>query len=280
VSNDELAITTLGSSSLAYVARAEHGGDWHGDPAAEEFTAPSVIFTTRGTWTIHRRGNAVRVDPSVVVLGDPGSTYACSHAERKPTDRQVFVAFRPDGLERLAAWHPDPLAARLAQEPLPAAATTPLSRRLHGVLVELQRAARHSSSLLVDTLAVEILLALHFRTDDDLSGAARGTVREVSVFIEENYGRDISLADIAAAVHVSPFHLHRRFRAETGLTPHAYLTAVRVRRAEMLLLRTDMSILNIALAVGFKSPSHFASVYRSHKGMTPRSARSAAEQPF
>lgn len=61
------------------------------------------------------------------------------------------------------------------------------------------------------------------------------TVVQAVDFIHDNYARDLSLSDIAAAVHLSPFHLSRIFKKATGVTPHQYPLQVRVNSARALL---------------------------------------------
>ncbi len=84
------------------------------------------------------------------------------------------------------------------------------------------------------------------------------------------------MANVAA---LSPAHFARAFAATVGVTPFEYVMTRRLARAHELLERTDRSALDIALAVGFKTPSHFASRFRREFGFSPRDIRPDSRRP-
>jgi AraC family transcriptional regulator len=94
-------------------------------------------------------------------------------------------------------------------------------------------------------------------------------------FIGRNYARDISLGEIAAAAHLSPFHLARLFKKVTGVTPHQYLVQVRVHSARSLLTAGAgaRSLADIAVAVGFSDQSHLTRQFKRVLGVTPKHLR-------
>ena len=92
-------------------------------------------------------------------------------------------------------------------------------------------------------------------------------------FIHAHHGEQIRLADIAAAVHLSPNYLHAIFRRVTGETPAALLSRLRMERAAELLFTTRMSIGEIAEACGFESQTYFTYVFRRRFGLTPSEYR-------
>ena len=69
--------------------------------------------------------------------------------------------------------------------------------------------------------------------------------------------------------------LERLFRRYLDRTPTRYYLELRLNRARLLLLQTDMSVLDVALACGFVSASHFSKCYRDVYGRTPRDQRLA-----
>lgn len=85
--------------------------------------------------------------------------------------------------------------------------------------------------------------------------------------------RPHSSAVIAARVGVSRRQLERLFHNHMGCSPRAYYMRLRLEHARVLLLETGASILNVALASGFSSQSHFGACYRRHFGRTPREER-------
>lgn len=107
-----------------------------------------------------------------------------------------------------------------------------------------------------------------------LSVPARIGVRHpklVSVIqsMEANIEDPISPSELARGVSMSTRQLERLFRRYLDRSPKRYYMELRLERARKLLLQTDMSVINVALACGFTSPSHFSKCYRSHFNRTP-----------
>ena len=103
------------------------------------------------------------------------------------------------------------------------------------------------------------------------SAAQRRTVSDAVAFIHANFPRELSLGDIAEAVHVSPFHLARQFKQSLGVSPHQYLIQVRVNSARWLLLAGsgERSLAEVATAVGFSDQSHLTRHFKRLTGVTP-----------
>jgi AraC family transcriptional regulator len=108
------------------------------------------------------------------------------------------------------------------------------------------------------------------------NGAHPRAVSDALELIHANYARDLSLTDIAAAAHLSPFHLARLFKQCLGVSPHQYLIQVRVNSARWLLSAGsgERSLAEVATAVGFADQSHLTRHFKRVTGMTPRRFRS------
>jgi PAS domain S-box-containing protein len=91
--------------------------------------------------------------------------------------------------------------------------------------------------------------------------------------ISRDYGRTISVAEMAAAVPMSPSSFTRTFRRHFGCTPHQYLRNVRIAAACDLLSMTDLPLTDIAEHAGFYDQSHFARDFKSSRGMTASAYR-------
>jgi AraC family transcriptional regulator len=92
-------------------------------------------------------------------------------------------------------------------------------------------------------------------------------------FINDNLTRNISLAEIAANVEMSPFHFARLFKHSMGLAPHQYVLEQRIDRAKTLLSETALSLAEIAYRLGFASQSHLTAVFRRLTSTTPEAYR-------
>ncbi|MFT3785672.1 MAG: AraC family transcriptional regulator [Tepidisphaeraceae bacterium] len=88
-------------------------------------------------------------------------------------------------------------------------------------------------------------------------------------FMMEKYPEGITLRNIAKSVHLSPFHFHRRFTQQLGITPKHYLFDCQVAKAEELLLSGTHELEQIAKLCGFAHQSHFTSRFKQATGLTP-----------
>jgi len=91
--------------------------------------------------------------------------------------------------------------------------------------------------------------------------------------MEQTLEEPVSCADLARDVKLSGRQLERLFRKYLGRTPTRYYLDLRLKHARLLLLQTDMSVLDVALAAGFVSASHFSKCYREQFDKTPREER-------
>ncbi|MBB97164.1 MAG: AraC family transcriptional regulator [Rhodobacteraceae bacterium] len=121
------------------------------------------------------------------------------------------------------------------------------------------------------------LIYSSIRTDQDtqrLSVPTRIGVRhpklsQVIQIMETNIEEPISPSLLAKEVGMSTRQLERLFRRYLNRSPKRYYMELRLQKARNLLMQTDMSVINVALACGFASPSHFSKCYRSHYDTTP-----------
>lgn len=102
---------------------------------------------------------------------------------------------------------------------------------------------------------------------------ARWRLRRAIEFVETNLANSISSSEIAAATGLTRMHFAAQFKAATGLRPHEYLLRRRVERAQEMLVQTDMSVVDVALSVGFQSQSHFTVVFNRFVGRPPHAWR-------
>ena len=104
-------------------------------------------------------------------------------------------------------------------------------------------------------------------------GTPSDIVARARVYMDAHYMEKLSAEQIAEASRVSPSHLFRLFRKETGLTPYAYLTNVRMEHAMKMLLNTSYTVEEIADYCAFCSSANFIRAFRQSTGVTPRKYR-------
>ena len=93
-------------------------------------------------------------------------------------------------------------------------------------------------------------------------------IQRVRSYLDENYAENISLEQLAAIAHLSPFHLLRSFRDQLGLPPHAYQIQIRIMHAKQM-LRLGLPCIDTAMAVGFADQSHFTKHFKRIVGVPP-----------
>ncbi len=129
---------------------------------------------------------------------------------------------------------------------------------------------------LANTVADQLIYS-SIRTDQDTQrlsiptriGVRHPKLSQVIQMMENNIEEPISPSILARDVGMSTRQLERLFRRYLDRSPKRYYMELRLQKARNLLMQTDMSVINVALACGFASPSHFSKCYRAHYDTTP-----------
>ncbi|PTE11294.1 hypothetical protein C9427_06680 [Mesorhizobium helmanticense] len=118
------------------------------------------------------------------------------------------------------------------------------------------------------------LLTLRSNPDPDLRARATAALprwrwKRVVEYVDSHLDETITLADMAAVAGLSRMYFAAQFRAATGIRPHEFLLRRRIDRAKQMLIETDMTLVDVALSVGFQNQAHFTTVFRRFVGETP-----------
>jgi AraC-like DNA-binding protein len=242
-----------------------------------------VVFPRTSVWIEHEASTPFVADPNVVTIYNRGQRY-----ERRPIspegDRCDWFAVS-DALAREIVAAFDPRAAESdVVFRFESARSTP------ALYLHQRRVVRAASRGTGDVLAMEeeiigvvstVMSLAHQRAPGRLGGRAtaarrrRDLVETAKAELLRTMTINRSVADIATAVGVSPFHLCRVFRAHAGRTMHDYRNEARLRVALDLIAseRADRSLSSVAYQAGFSSHSHLVSVCRRYLDQTPRAIR-------
>jgi AraC-like DNA-binding protein len=98
-------------------------------------------------------------------------------------------------------------------------------------------------------------------------------LRRILRYVDTHLDTALSIDDLAFQARLSESHFARCFMKSVGMTPHGYVLRRRLVRAQQLLARSEMSLLEVALTTGFADQSHFCRRFREFVGMTPRAFR-------
>ncbi|ANN57150.1 AraC family transcriptional regulator [Mesorhizobium sp. SEMIA 3007] len=104
-------------------------------------------------------------------------------------------------------------------------------------------------------------------------GLSAHSARKVQEFLDQNFTRKIALAEMAAVCGLSSYHFVRAFSRTFRVPPHQYVLDLRLDFAERLLAESGMTIADIAHLSGFSSQSHFTTVMKKYRRLTPLQAR-------
>jgi AraC-like DNA-binding protein len=269
----------LARGGIVTLGAFHHHDRPHTDPTEERFDVDTVIFTTRGRWSLHGPRGRVEADTGVVVTARSGDPFRAEHLEEVPTDETMEVTFADiDPLPGTAG----STAAAFLRHGVPRSSAI---RHLQAALWNEARERGPAHELKLDLLALQLLVELARANlgasvgEERLPAFARDGVDAARRHIDEHFMERITLEKLSAVALVSPYHLARAFRAELGTSPRQYLLRTRAERAAVLLAETALSVTQVAERVGFASPAHFSRTFVRRTGLSPSEYRRRLGRP-
>lgn len=129
----------------------------------------------------------------------------------------------------------------------------------------------------LEELSQMIVKAIHYldrvlKEKNKQSGYS-AAIRQVMRYVEENYGRRVSLEEAAGVVHLNRSYLSALFKRETGINLSAYIQQVRLEKSKRMLLNNQMTIKEIADRTGFFDAAHFSRAFKERYGSSPMEYR-------
>ncbi len=179
--------------------------------------------------------------------------------ERRVSEHVEFYYFRYKNTDG----HPLPVGKISVENTARMIATADMLLKLEGMAGH----ERLKNMLLTDIfMQVEAEKAL-------ASLASDTSVAIVHSYMEKHLHEKISLATLSERAFLSPTGLIQHFKKHTGKTPMAYLTAMRLAKAQMFLSSTDKPISRIAALCGFDNPYYFSNAFKKENGISPSEYR-------
>jgi AraC-like DNA-binding protein len=230
-----------------------HPKHWHDEYHVCAITAGAGYIEHRGSAHLTAKGTLIFVPPGEVHANhasDPGCSYENIYIPADLMSRAIEQAcgqLRPGF-------------------PLLMTDKTMFSRFL-----QLVRVLRTELRLHRETAMLAFLGALAGRFSKFLPTATNGeskAIRTAREFLDAYFDREIALQELARVSELSPYHLSRVFRQQTGMPPHAYLIQRRIARAKTL-LREKWPIAEVASQIGFADQSHLTRHFKRMVGVTP-----------
>jgi AraC-like DNA-binding protein len=154
------------------------------------------------------------------------------------------------------------------------------AERLGRALLAAEQIGGSLGQLYVESIGIATVARLLALTDRDpdsdrpkVAELAKWRLNRAIEYIEAHLADPVSLADMAAASGLTRMHFAAQFRAATGLRPHEYLLRRRIERGQELLASAGLSVVEVALSVGFQTQAHFTSVFSRFIGQPPHAWR-------
>lgn len=126
-----------------------------------------------------------------------------------------------------------------------------------------------SSSLLYQT----IFCLFPNSNQTDLSFLSSEVVQRSIVYIHEHLADELSIKGLSSVEGLSPYYFSHIFKKHTGSSPYDYIITTRLNKGKHLLRTTDMSINEVADAIGFNSPNRFTNSFTQRVGISPKQFR-------
>ena len=263
--------------------------------AAPGFDRLSLRTVRRGAEVFRLGARRVVLDEDSYLVTNRGGGRASTYVGETGV-RALLVIFRPGTLaQALSASDAETGEAELSREGFEfletlqahgGAVTRQLSaieRCLHNDADEGSALEEHVALVLAAAIAAEREMQ---GRESSMAAIKPATRRELlrrvliaSDFIQSAYHEPITLQDIAAAAHLSPFHLVRLFQRAHGLTPHAYLTRKRLSVALRLVSQTQLGLNDIAERAGLGTRSSLFRHLRRQQGSGASVLRARGRSP-
>jgi AraC-like DNA-binding protein len=242
-------------------------GDRMWDEVNDIGPQPHVVFPRTHVLIAQDGAEPVLATPNHVVLYRSHQRYRRGLRDARG-DRSLWLEVSPELFERA-----------------PSGPAVPSDARTYLLAVTV---ARHLLTASPDRLLAEEaslrLLADAFKAGSAPQGGARPRTRRAHAelaeaakeLLAERMAERLSLAAVAAALHVSPFHLAHVFRARTGFSLSGYVHGLRLRAAvDRLAAEPETDLSRLAVELGYYSPSHFCDRFRATFGRPPSAVRGA-----
>lgn len=216
-------------------------------------------------------GNVVIIPPSVLHGGEVGSPDMVYQTIM--FDPMIFV----NNVPNVKQCFTDLAEKRVSLQPFTDNAEVV---RLTKEIIELQESKSSINTLQVCARIYLLIATLfeHCVIETQPRFSAKSTFLEVINYIQSNYAKPLTSSTLCQKFGYSQGYFSRRFVAETGMSPTAFIRTVRLENAALLLAETSAPIQEIATQCGFKDIKYFNRCFRALYGITPSRYRTAASK--
>ena len=244
-----------------------------------------ISFVHEGVFVLHSEGRTEVIDRTTPVLFNLESPFRSSHPYGCCDHGSALVVRRDVLLHGMS--HYDPAAEERPHALFRGSVGSDLSRAYlrHRLIFQGLTQGVTPDPLALDASLLEILGAVAKSSAPpgamkrgaaaESSRARRRYVHDAQLILQKRFRERFRLEDIARELFVSPFHLCRLFKEETGIPMHRYVNRLRLRES-LEQLTEGASLTELALSLGFAGHSHFTTSFRKEFGVAPSEVRRLA----
>jgi AraC family transcriptional regulator len=236
--------------------------------------SPLVVFPHLPVGVRPEGCEALLATPNLAMLYNPGQTYERWLRDARG-DECIWIALHAPALETLETDTATIRDGRMTVAHAPADRLT----YLHHHLLARHLRGNAAESLLVEETTMRLVRSV-LGPRQAAAARRRGTssahhelAETAKALLASSLSYRLGLHELAAQLRVSPFHLARVFRSQTGFSLHQYRTQLRLRLALERLPESGGVLTSLALDLGFASHSHFTDSFRREFGVSPSAVR-------
>ncbi len=260
------------SAGVLYVGQEQCGPGHNWQGVRDHFL---LHYVSRGEGSVRTGRRVYRLGRGDAFLYPPGVRMNYTADENDPW-HYLWVGFR--GI------HGDELITPLGVTATNPVLHMPYSREIETTLREMIATLKNrntGSSLIVTGLLYRLLGLLEQACAHDrpVRTTAADLVREARMFVQQNFQREIDVADVVRHIGIDRSHFSRVFRRSEGISLREFLIRTRMDRARRLIEETDLPMRAVAASVGYAAYPSFERRYRSHFGCAPSETRSTQAEP-
>lgn len=230
-----------------------------------------ISIVQEGSGTFYSEGRSCSIHKGDLVIKNAGTVHG-EHTSRKEPLKQICISFF--GVNEIEG-KPGCLIREYAQPVINAGNDFELLSSIFSFLAEhWQEEDKENTNRHLMLGALEIIHDIVQKEDNAKKSKAGDTksahaVKEAVNWINQNYNTKITLNMLAEKFYISPFYLERRFKEYTGYSISQYVIERRMGEAQRMLIFEDISIKEIALAVGYENIQYFYAAFKKSTGVTP-----------
>lgn len=240
-----------------------------------------LFYLSKGSCTFLMRSHSYNLVPGSVIIIPPNTPHIIHYTSRQQSVRTSILFREPDvifkNIDLVGEMLKDDKHELILQ--IPPMYQVHVEQLIRNMEAEQRFNDTKISPTMLSLCLIQLIIIINrFSTgiDTNLIDELHTTNRQVNLaatYINRNYNQRISLSDIADASGFSPNYLSRKFKEDTGIGVHEYLTYVRLNKAAIELAHTDHTITEVALNNGFSDSNYFKDAFHKAYGMSPRDYR-------